>query len=121
MMDVDNFRRINEKLGHRYGDDLIKKIASTLQTLTETTDVIGRYGGEEFIMIINNGDLEKTVDVAEKIKAQIGQIPIKDKLGLTMNIGIAFYTNESAIDLIACANEKLIQAKSLGKHRKEKK
>lgn len=116
MMDIDNFRRINEKLGYHYGDQVIKKVADALVDVVDPMDVIGRYGGEEFVVIVNDGDIEKTVELADKIKVAIHTLPLKQNISLTMSIGIAFYHGETADEFLVLAHDKLRQAKNLGKN-----
>jgi len=115
LMDIDGFRRINERFGHAYGDLLISEIAKLLTGLTNDSDVLGRYGGEEFILILNNGSLERSINIADRIKQGIEEMPIKDNMRITMSIGIAFNDKDTAKGLIKKADQQLIQAKKLGK------
>lgn len=115
MMDIDNFRKVNERFGHAYGDMIIKRIADLLKEIIEPTDVIGRYGGEEFIVVLNDGTLERSLLIAEAIKSQIEVMPVKEDVMLTMSIGIAFNQKDSAESLIKKADDQLMHAKKLGK------
>ncbi|MCH4889786.1 GGDEF domain-containing protein [Acidaminobacter sp. JC074] len=115
LMDVDGFRRINEKFGHAYGDLLISEIAKLLKGISDSTDILGRYGGEEFILVLNNGTLERSITIADEIKQGIEEMPIKDEMKITMSIGIAFNDNDTAAGLIKKADLQLVQAKKLGK------
>lgn len=115
LMDIDNFRRVNDKFGHKYGDEVIKNIALMLKNIVDESDIVGRYGGEEFIIILNDGHLERALKVGDDIRSNLESLPIKEEIKLTMSIGIAFYNKENADVLLDKANEKLIQAKKLGK------
>lgn len=115
MMDIDNFRKVNEQFGHAYGDMIIRRIADLLKNIIEPTDVIGRYGGEEFIVVLNDGTLERSLLIAEEIKSQIEMMPVKENVFLTMSIGIAFNQNDTASSLIKKADAQLMHAKKLGR------
>ena len=117
MMDIDNFKRINDLHGHIYGDKIIKQIASLLRESTSEDDVLGRYGGEEFIAILNNADFERSINVAEDIRTKIEKLKINSDTKVTISIGIAFYNNDTAEELIKKADDQLFHAKKLGKNR----
>ena len=117
LMDLDKFRIINDHFGHKYGDEVIRNVSDLLKSIVKPSDVLGRYGGEEFIVVLNDGDLERTLEVAECIRSKIEVMPIKDDKPLTISIGIAFYNNDTADSLIKKADDQLYQAKSLGKNR----
>lgn len=117
MMDIDNFKAINDEYGHLFGDTVIKSIAKELKDSTEDKDIIGRYGGEEFILILNQAKIEDTIYVAEVIRGNIENMTFKYPAKVTISIGIAFYNGESARELIKKADDQLYRAKSLGKNR----
>lgn len=117
MMDIDNFKKINDQHGHLFGDKIIKQIASLLKESTSDDDVLGRYGGEEFIVILNNADFERSINVAEDIRTKIEHLKINNETKVTISIGIAFYNNETAENLIKRADDQLYHAKKLGKNR----
>jgi len=117
LMDIDHFKVINDKFGHRYGDDVLRLIALELEACTNEDDVLGRYGGEEFIIVLNPGDLTRSLEVAEKIRANIESMQLKGNEKLTISIGIAFYNNDTASTLINKADVQLLQAKKLGRNR----
>ncbi|MBI9012697.1 MAG: GGDEF domain-containing protein [Clostridiales bacterium] len=117
MMDIDNFKKINDQHGHLYGDQIIKKIALLLNESTGDDDVLGRYGGEEFIAILNNADFERSIKVAEEIRTKIENLKIDNETKVTISIGIAFYNNDTAENLIKKADDQLFHAKKLGKNR----
>lgn len=117
MMDIDNFKKINDLHGHIFGDQIIKQIALLLKESTGEDDVLGRYGGEEFIAILNNADFERSINVAEDIRTKIEHLKINSDTKVTISVGIAFYNNDTAEDLIKRADDQLYHAKKLGKNR----
>jgi len=119
MLDIDNFKRINDTHGHIFGDHIIKEIAKILELSTSTEDMLGRYGGEEFIVILNNADFERSLFVAEDIRSKIEKLETKSDTVVTISIGIAFYNNDTADALIKRADDQLYHAKKLGKNRVE--
>lgn len=117
LMDLDKFKNINDKFGHRYGDDVLRQVALELEGCAGADDVLGRYGGEEFIIILNPGDLTRSLEIAEKIRFNIESMTIKGGEQLTISIGIAFYNKDTASSLIRKADAQLLQAKQLGRNR----
>jgi diguanylate cyclase (GGDEF)-like protein len=117
MMDIDNFKNINDTYGHLFGDEVIKRISAELEDSTSNEDILGRYGGEEFIVIMNHTDVEKTISVAEMIRSKIENLKFVHPVKVTISIGIAFYSGEDAKAFIKKADDQLYRAKSLGKNR----
>lgn len=120
MMDIDNFKSINDTYGHLFGDTVIRSIANELRVSTNQGDVLGRYGGEEYIVILNNADMTRTITVAETIRTNIENMTFQYPMKVTISIGIAFYNGETARELIQKADEQLYRAKALGKNRVSK-
>ncbi len=77
MMDVDYFKRFNDTLGHQAGDECLKKVAAAVTTASRTMDIIGRYGGEEFVILIPEADLGGAHIVAERIRTAIWELSIE--------------------------------------------
>lgn len=117
MLDLDNFKGINDQYGHLFGDQVIKKVADQLNISTGPNDILGRYGGEEFIVIINKGDISHSVEIAEAIRVNIENLEFKIPVQVTISIGIAINNNDNARSLIKKADEQLYRAKALGKNR----
>lgn len=117
MIDIDNFKLINDKYGHLFGDQVIKNVASKLEALTRDTDVVCRYGGEEFVVILCHADLETASQIAERIRLEIERDKVENKVAVTVSIGVAFYKNQEALDLIKEADDKLYVAKNSGKNK----
>jgi diguanylate cyclase (GGDEF)-like protein len=117
MMDIDNFKSINDSYGHLFGDLVIKSIAEELRSATEVYDVLGRYGGEEFVVILNKSDIERSIYIAEVIRTNIENLRFEYPAKVTISIGISFYNGGTAKELIKSADDQLYRAKALGKNR----
>ncbi len=92
MIDIDHFKRVNDNYGHLAGDNVIKMVTKACKDNLRRNDVIGRYGGEEFIIILPNTDKRKAVEFAENIRAYINEVKIefnKEKISVTVSIGVA--------------------------------
>ena len=124
MIDVDFFKKFNDKFGHQAGDNVLKLIATTLKKLSRPFDHVGRYGGEEFIVILNNTDLPKAIVYAERIRKEIehlGTLLINrfPGLSLTVSAGVSEYQEsvKNRDKLIAMADKALYQAKETGRNK----
>jgi diguanylate cyclase (GGDEF)-like protein len=122
MIDVDNFKMINDNLGHKIGDKVLKEIAELASLIMRTNDCFGRFGGEEFICLLPETSATDAHDVAESLRLTIQEKVMLNKVDeqVTVSIGISSYkkqTNESFSQLIKDADIKMYQAKSLGKNR----
>lgn len=113
MLDIDNFKRINDTFGHQVGDSVLTEIASIIQCNTRFTDTVGRWGGEEFLIICPNTDLESAYQVAETIRNAIESCQF-DKIGNnTVSLGINCIQNATNIEqLITGADQALYYAKN---------
>jgi diguanylate cyclase (GGDEF)-like protein len=126
MIDVDFFKKFNDNFGHQAGDNILKLIATTLKKLTRPLDHVGRYGGEEFIVILNNTDLSKALVYAERIRKEIellGKL-IANRfpgLSLTVSAGVSEYQKsiKNKDNLIANADKALYRAKETGRNKVE--
>ncbi len=121
MIDVDNFKAINDTHGHGVGDESLIAIAGRLHGSLSNTDIIGRYGGEEFILLLKDTDAEQGLAVCQRLRMKIADTPIFTTtipLHITISIGVAplslEYDLQSAISL---ADQALLQAKKTGKNK----
>jgi diguanylate cyclase (GGDEF)-like protein/PAS domain S-box-containing protein len=92
MLDADHFKRINDTYGHQTGDEVLRAISSRCQKTLRANDVMGRYGGEEFVVVFPETTLEEASVVAERLRVEIAQNPIQigdSTLGVTVSIGVA--------------------------------
>ena len=120
MIDVDDFKHINDTLGHLFGDTILNKLGELLKTQIRDTDMAARYGGEEFAVVMSNTGLEEAVQIAERIRQTIQSYSFGDKKFLmTASIGIALYPSDadSANNLIEKSDDSLYKAKRSGKNR----
>lgn len=122
MIDLDKFKRINDNHGHDCGDFVLKQISNLLLDLIRKQDVVGRYGGEEFVLLLPQTDSKGALHIAKLIIQQIAKFPFtyKDKeISLTATIGISDYTNSELTinDLIKKADKAMYDGKSQGKNK----
>jgi two-component system cell cycle response regulator len=119
MLDIDDFKHINDTRGHRVGDQVLAALAKTLRDSLRSVDVVGRYGGEEFVAIFPETPLGAARVAAEKVRAAIECLkPVDDGLAVSVSIGLAEYrTDENIAAFVARADAELYQAKRSGKNR----
>ncbi len=123
MVDIDNFKSINDKYGHLVGDRVLRHVAMEIKNSLRMNDIVSRYGGEEFLVILPDSDEISAGFAMERVRENISKNPInigRDKLYITISIGIAEITlNENPIDAIERADNALYRAKYSGKNRIE--
>lgn len=124
MLDIDHFKDINDSHGHLIGDKVIKFVATTLKRLVKGRDLVARFGGDEFTVVLENTPLAGAAVLAEAIRAEIERSQIKRTdtgvaVGrLTVSIGIAKWrTEEDSEGWLARADQALYEAKSNGRNR----
>ena len=121
MIDADYFKNINDTWGHSYGDWVLAKIAEVSTCSLRPTDVIGRFGGEEFVVALPDTGLDNAQIVAERLRTKVAELPLKDemsKLRISVTIGIAVAHSEKvALEvLIARADQALYVGKRGGRN-----
>ena len=120
MGDIDNFKRVNDTYGHDIGDKVLQEVAVVLKQSTRDKDYVCRWGGEEFLIIIN-GNKKITVEVAERMRAAISDIKIpvgSDILQITMTFGVTdSIPGFDADKLVGIADANLYQGKTTGKNK----
>ncbi len=119
MVDTDNFKTFNDTLGHPAGDALLKEIASLLKDKVRTTDVVCRYGGDEFALILRDTDKEAAMMTGERIREAFQLRLGKNEVQVTASIGIACYPTDadSKKDLAKAADDALYVSKRSGRNR----
>lgn len=123
LLDIDDFKAINDTYGHDTGDITLINISKILKDSVRESDIVGRYGGEEFLIILSNTDNNAALQVAEKIRAKIESFNFRlnehNNIKLTISIGVAsMYKHGEDIDsLIKAADISLYKAKREGKNR----
>jgi len=122
MLDLDNFKQINDNYGHPMGDQVLQEFATRCKRSVREIDLVGRYGGEEFVVFLPETDLETAMQVAERLRASIEETPMKvasQELNITVSIGVS-RKDENTLELetmIARADQALYIAKHKGRNR----
>ncbi|MEM1251381.1 MAG: ammonium transporter [Cyanobacteria bacterium P01_H01_bin.21] len=120
MIDIDHFKRINDEFGHAQGDVVIRSVAKTCSSLLREHDVMGRFGGEEFVVLLSNISLNKACAIAERLRQQVEQLWRMDmphRMQVTVSIGIAeMQPNEALETTLQQADKALYQAKAQGRN-----
>jgi diguanylate cyclase (GGDEF)-like protein len=120
MIDVDHFKKINDRYGHLAGDDVLRQVSQIIQQSIRGSDACFRYGGEEFVVLLTNTHLALSRAVSERIRAAIEEnVRLPDKaLKVTASFGLAHYNGESDWPaLVARADKALYTAKNQGRNR----
>lgn len=122
MMDIDGFKFVNDEYGHSAGDIVLTKVAAIIKSELRSADILGRYGGDEFLVGLVNTNLEVALIVAERIRIAVANTEIvvsaAKQIKVTVSIGVRCLQDEVAIDeFINNADKKLYEAKAEGKNR----
>ena len=123
MFDVDNFKAINDTYGHRGGDTVLREIGRFLRRTTRASDTAARYGGDEFVVLMPETNLDGALIRADLICSGIGAVPVEAdgfKINVTVSVGVAVHHPGSPIDkytLIDLADQAMYQSKKDGRNR----
>lgn len=116
IFDIDDFKKINDSLGHVYGDQVLLEVANIIKRNVRDSDIVGRYGGEEFMVIFTGTSLENAAIVAERIRKAIAEFPFPQAVSVTISGGIKQFENQNIRDLINQADKNLYKSKHNGKN-----
>jgi diguanylate cyclase (GGDEF)-like protein len=122
MLDLDDFKKLNDEAGHEYGDRVLKAVASVIRQQLRGVDVCARYGGDEFALVLPGTGADGAANIAEKIRARIEAAelpgPGPSRRICTVSLGLAVYPDgvDSASDLLQRADQALLQAKKSGRN-----
>jgi diguanylate cyclase (GGDEF)-like protein len=123
-IDLDRFKAVNDSLGHTVGDQLLSQVGRRLQTALRREDVIGRYGGDEFVAVAQVADPGEALGLAERIRELLAEpFPdIPDHLGISASIGVVLAQRARdrsfvADQLIRAADHAMYEAKATGGNR----
>lgn len=128
LLDIDHFKQVNDSFGHKAGDDVLRNVGTVLKESCRVYDVPGRYGGEEFCLMLPQTGLQNTMTVAERIRSRVEGNTLhvgEGKVRITTSIGVAGIDSspeqaiDTAISLIDRADRALYSAKNLGRNRIE--
>lgn len=120
MCDIDKFKSVNDTFGHRKGDEILRRIGQTLSQRLRTSDLVGRYGGEEFIILLPMTAAEEAFEVCEKVRREIeAQKMLGLEFPLTMSFGIASFPDNGSgeEELLEKADQALYYSKNNGRNR----
>ena len=118
MADVDNFKAINDSYGHLVGDQVLKAISHRIRSTVRAYDILGRYGGEEFLIIMPDTGLEDAGELAERVRARVKEERVNNA-AITLSLGVVCVEEKdrSVDDIIRRADQNLYKAKKGGKDR----
>ncbi|MNI02984.1 putative diguanylate cyclase YcdT [compost metagenome] len=120
IIDIDNFKKINDTYGHRVGDSVLKRVSAIIKERVGLHDFAARYGGEEFSIIFAENSIEEVFELLEKIRWQISQTHFEElnNKTLTVSIGLMAYQEETSKEqLFVAADHALYEAKRTGKNK----
>jgi len=121
MIDVDRFKGLNDRYGHAAGDVALREVASRLRDNVRASDVVARFGGEEFLVVMAEAGPEDIAAVAERLRASVASAPLRigsDLVALTISLGTAFGGPGVSVDaLLSAADAALYRAKAAGRNR----
>ena len=127
MLDIDHFKQINDAYGHLAGDAVLTRVAQAAASALRATDAIGRWGGEEFLIVLPETSLDGARRVATKVPAQVTatrvKLGVREPVTVSVSIGLATRGEEgegasgSAVELLAAADARLLEAKAAGRNR----
>lgn len=122
LFDIDHFKRVNDTYGHPAGDAVLRQVAERARDLLRLEDSLGRYGGEEFAVLLRSSDLSASVAAAERIRLRIAEekfeLPGEEPLRVTISLGAACWGPDSTQDsLVGEADAQLYAAKESGRNR----
>ncbi len=120
MIDVDYFKHINDSLGHNAGDEILTRLARVLNRNKRSTDYLGRWGGDELVMLLTDTSLEGAAKLAEKLRSLVAEQAFPFGKHLTLSLGASeFHAGDTPADLVARADAAMYQAKRTGRNRVE--
>jgi diguanylate cyclase (GGDEF)-like protein len=123
LADVDHFKQVNDTHGHLAGDRVLREVAQRLQVVLRTYDAVGRYGGEEFLVVLPGCDTATILHLAERLRQSIADRPVEQdgfSVPITLSLGAATWKEgASSAGLIRSADDALYRAKSSGRNRSE--
>lgn len=120
LLDIDHFKLVNDTYGHQVGDDVLTTFAKVLSSHTRESDVVGRWGGEEFLIVCRETDRDGVAALAEKLRATVQETPFPVVGNKTASFGVAVFDGEESMkDLVSRADGALYAAKEGGRNRVE--
>ncbi|MBN1500153.1 MAG: diguanylate cyclase [Spirochaetes bacterium] len=120
MFDIDHFKSVNDTYGHQFGDVILRKVAEILMNSVRDIDIVGRYGGEEFLVILPESSSEEAMVVAERIRLRVLKVKSnKTEFSLSISGGLVEFDNHTSATFVKDADMLLYKAKQNGRNRIE--
>ena len=117
MLDIDYFKNVNDTYGHDVGDYVLKELCSTIKNMIRKTDIFGRWGGEEFLLILPNTNKDEAISIATKIRNIIENHKFDYIPQVTISIGVSVYNEKSRKEIfLKKVDDALYKAKSSGRN-----
>ncbi|KNZ40319.1 sensor domain-containing diguanylate cyclase [Acetobacterium bakii] len=117
MIDIDNFKQINDSFGHLAGDAVLVELAELFKTSIRPADIVGRWGGEEFMVILPDTDEKVAVELAETIRKEVSENRFPKQEGITISLGVSVFSDDASVDtIIFRADQALYRAKNNGRN-----
>lgn len=117
MLDIDHFKKVNDTYGHPFGDEVLERMSATIRKVIRVVDIAGRYGGEEFLVVMPETDLQEAVGIGERVRRAMEALTWQPPITLTVSGGVAAWQpGESASRLISRADALLYEAKKAGRN-----
>ena len=118
LLDIDNFKQINDRWGHPEGDRALRELAEAIRSATRDSDICSRYGGEEFAIILPMTEIAEAAEIAERIRNEAAKISVgQENLTVSLGVAISSATTGNADALVKRADQAMYQAKEQGKNR----
>lgn len=118
MLDIDFFKKINDNYGHNTGDDVLRKVSKIIQTPIRHIDIICRWGGEEFVILLPTADKNQALSLAEKLRHLVEQTEMPSGIKVTASLGVTTIKNHDTLESsISRADQALYAAKRQGRNR----
>lgn len=120
MLDLDHFKHVNDAFGHERGDAVLASVGSVISEALRESDFAGRYGGEEFLLLLPDTDREGVLEAAQRLHAAIGALTVPgEEHRVTASLGVAVLPHDAgnAAQLIRSADHALYAAKQAGRNR----
>jgi diguanylate cyclase (GGDEF)-like protein len=121
LVDIDDFKQLNDRFGHQLGDDLLRAVAASLSASRRELDLVARFGGEEFALVLPGTPAEGARVVAEQVRRAVSEVELAGSDGEPIHVTASFGTADfpscaTLEELVACADQHLYEAKRRGKN-----
>ncbi|MDD3822767.1 MAG: sensor domain-containing diguanylate cyclase [Sphaerochaetaceae bacterium] len=117
MLDIDHFKHINDSYGHQVGDEVLVQLARLVGSRVRGADAFGRYGGEEFMMVLDGLGMQEAMQVAERIRITVADHAFTGGIRLTISGGLALFQGQGIDELVTLADNRLYEAKRSGRNK----